>query len=328
MKKLMISLLAVFTLFIPLSVSPVFGEEAVVEEVAVSEEGLSWAPDTTVYTSDIMVAQDVPYLEGSSENHFLDVYSSTDEVQPLVIEIHGGGLISGTKETNLMHSDYYAKNGFKVVTPNYTLMPEGNYKTIVQDLFALFGWVEAHADDYGYDTSRVFLSGDSAGGYIVSLLAAVLNTPDLQEYYEVAVPEGLTFKGFILTCPMADQEDLIRCFDGENENFVNGFFFDTIGEEILKDEDIMSHAILWNIIDPKTYPEVYIIATPDDDPYYRDCVMLKDFLDENGIPNVYKEYTGDEHYPLAHVFNITNSDIDFAESRQANDDAIAYMLSK
>ena len=291
---------------------------------------IEYHPDTTVYTSDVMIEKDLAYIDDGSDFHLLDVYDAegSETVQPLIIEIHGGGLIGGTKETNLMHSDYYARNGFKVVTPNYTLLPNGTYATIVQDLFSMFDWVSAHAENYHYDTERVFLSGDSAGGYIVSLLAAVLNTPDLQEYYGVTPPDGLNFCGYILTCPMADQEDLIRGLTGENENFVNGFFTPVIGEDILLDEDIMSHAILFEIIDPETFPEVYIIATPDDDPYYRDCVMLRDFLEENDIPYVYTEYVGDEHYPLGHVFNINNSDIDFTESRQANDDAIAYMLGK
>ena len=279
---------------------------------------------------DTMIAQDLAYINDGSEFHLLDVYDSvgTDTRQPLVIEIHGGGLIGGTKETNLMHSDYYSKNGFKVVTPNYTLMPNGNYKTIVQDLFAMFDWVGQHADKYNYNLDQVFLSGDSAGGYIVSLLATVLNTPELQEYYEVTPPTDITFKGFILTCPMADQEDLVRALDGEQENFLNAMIFaPRIGADILKNEDIMSHAILFNIINPETFPEVYIITTPDGgDAYYRDAVMLRDFLEENGISYVYKEYSKIEH-DLGHVFNIDNDKIDYIESKMANDDAIAYMLS-
>lgn len=53
--------------------------------------------------------------------------------------------------------------------------------------------------------------------------------------------------------------------------------------------------------------------------------MLKAFLDENNIPNIYIEYVGTEHYPLGHVFNIDNDKIDYVESRLANDAAIAYM---
>ena len=299
------------------------------EEKKQAEENDRPENQQPVYTSDVMVAQNVSYLADDSDFHKLDVYDSVgaDTVQPLVIEIHGGGLIGGTKETNLMHSDYYAKNGFKVVTPNYTLMPNGNYKTIVQDLFAMFNWVAQNADVYHYDLNNVFLSGDSAGGYIVTLLATVLHTPALQEYYEVTVPEGIQFKGFVLTCPMADQEDLVRALDGEQKNFLNGMIFaPRIGETILRDKDVMDHAILFNIIDPATFPEVYIITTSDGgDPYYRDAVMLKDFLDQNNLSYVYNDYHKVEN-DLGHVFNINNDKIEWVESVQANNDAIAYML--
>ena len=305
-------------------------EEAKAEEAPAEEAPGGWTPaDPNDFSSPYRVEMDVPYLEDGSEFHLLDVFDATgkDTKEPLLIEIHGGGLIGGSKQTNLMHSDYYCRNGFKVLTPNYTLMPAGDYRTIVRDLFSMLAWTQEHADEYGYDLDHAFLSGDSAGGYIVTLLAAVLTNEELQAYYEVEVPEKIHFCGFILTCPMADQEDLIRALDGKEENFLNSMIFaPAIGEEILRDEDLMSHAILFNIIKPETFPEVYIITTPDGgDPYYRDAVMLKDYLEQNQIPFEYHEYSEVVH-PLGHVFNIDNDKMDFLESRMANDQAIAYML--
>lgn len=283
----------------------------------------------TIYAT-TQITRNVAYINDNSDYHLLDVYDSTgaDTKQPLIIEIHGGGLIGGTKETNRAHSNYYAEHGFKVVTPNYTLMPDGDYKTIVQDLFALLEWVGQNADIYNYDTKQVFLSGDSAGGYIVSLLAAVLNTPSLQAYYEVTPPDNCNIKGYVMTCPMADQAELAKGVDGKSSNFLNNMIFaPKIGADILKNKDIMDHVLLTEIVDPETYPEVYIIATPENDPYYPDAQMFKALLDENDIPNVYQEYTSHK-LENGHVFNAENDTIENPVSIKANDDAIKYMMQK
>lgn len=269
------------------------------------------------------IAENIAYADDDMEYHLLDVYrDEADGSEPVIIEIHGGGLIGGSKETNSAHSDYFAGKGYTVVTPNYTLMPDGDYKTAVQDLFKVFAWVEENAEEYNYDTDEIFLDGDSAGGYYVSLLAAVLNDESLQDYYEVEVPDGFEVRGYAAGCPMADQAAVADAYKtGEG---INGYFAEQIGGDILENEEVVKMADLFQIINPEKYPEVYILTTPDDQNYYGDAVKFDEFLSSNDISHVYKEYESKENQ-LNHVFEVSN--VEWAESIQANDDVLAYFSS-
>ena len=58
--------------------------------------------------------------------HTLDVYlpKKTDKPFPVIINIHGGGWIYGTKETYQYYGMSLAKRGFAFINPNYRLAPE------------------------------------------------------------------------------------------------------------------------------------------------------------------------------------------------------------
>ena len=58
--------------------------------------------------------------------HTLDVYLPKKESAPfpVIINIHGGGWVYGTKETYQYYGMGLAKRGFAFINPNYRLAPE------------------------------------------------------------------------------------------------------------------------------------------------------------------------------------------------------------
>lgn len=263
---------------------------------------------------------DVSYIEDGNEVHLLDVFGTEDgTAKPVIIEVHGGGFVGGSKATNTAHSEYLAEKGFAVVTPNYTHMPDGNFKTVIQELFTVMDWVSVHADEYGFDTDHIFMDGDSAGGCYVLLSALTLHSEELQDYYEVQLPD-YEMAGYTLSCPKVDVPVMAEDLEGEGPN---AFTAQTIGEDILLDEDIISHADIYSLIDPETFPSIYFLTTPTDNILYEESVQLDKFLTEKGIDHIYKVYEGSEN-EIGHVFNVTK--VDYAESRQANDDLAEYLL--
>ena len=64
-------------------------------------------------------------------------------------------------------------------------------------------WVEENQEAYNFDLDNVFMSGDSAGGFFVNLMAAVLTNEEEQQYYEVS-PADYEIKGYVLSCPGTD----------------------------------------------------------------------------------------------------------------------------
>lgn len=271
----------------------------------------------------VSCVQNISYMNDDNEDHMMDIYTPADsgKANPVIIEVHGGGYVGGSKEINSEHSEFYAENGFVVVNVNYTHLPQGNFKTVVQELFTVLDWVQENSEEYNFDLNNVFMSGDSAGGYFVNLMAAVLTNEEEQEYYEVT-PADYEMKGFVLSCPgtdiMALREDL-------NAEGPKGFTANAIGEEILTDDEVMEHADLYSIINKETFPEVYILTTPTDSLLYAEAVKFDKFLTENNITHVYKEYVGEEN-EIGHVFNINN--MDYTESIQANEDMVDYLKGK
>ena len=267
--------------------------------------------------------QDVPYIDDGNVDHLLDIFGVTDaeEAKPTIIEIHGGGFFGGTKETNTVHSQFYEENGFAVVTPNYTHLPAGTFITLVQEVFDVMHWVEDHAEEYHFDLNNVFLSGDSAGGFTVGLTALVISDPALQQAYGVTLP-GYEIKAFVLTCPkvdvMADRELIGK--DMGFPSFAAGMI-----QDVLLDDEVMQYADMLSLINPETYPEVYLLTTPDDAILYEEVVDFDKYLTEKGIAHEYHVYESREN-TLEHVFNIHN--IDWVESMEANNDIVSYLQSK
>lgn len=269
------------------------------------------------------ILRDVPYLDDGIDYHQVDLYgTSSEEVMPLVIEVHGGGFIGGSRENNTAHSVFFAERGYKVVATDYPRIPrDGDFADAIRDLFASYQWVADHADEYGFDMSNVILSGDSAGGYYVLLTCAVWNSPELQEYFGVTVPD-FQFNGFVTTCPGANirgmQDDL------KLESGIHAHTAQTIGEDILLNEDLMSHLDLMQAVDPQVFSGLYILTTPGDEVTGDDVQIFDSYLTENGVPHTTISYEGVEN-ELAHTFNISHPE--YPESLVANQDMVDYCNS-
>jgi acetyl esterase/lipase len=65
-----------------------------------------------------------------------------------------------------------AERGLVVVVPNYRLSPGVKHPEHVKDAARAFAWAHAHVKEYGGRPDQLFACGHSAGGHLVSLLAA------------------------------------------------------------------------------------------------------------------------------------------------------------
>src|SRR5471030_3296568 len=63
------------------------------------------------------------------------------------------------------------KAGFAWFSINYRLAPKFLYPACVEDVETAIRWVKAHAAEYHLDPQRIALSGESAGGHLVGLVA-------------------------------------------------------------------------------------------------------------------------------------------------------------
>ena len=91
-----------------------------------------------------------------------------DEVRPVIVWIHGGALISGTRNgPDLEQRRRYLQAGYVVVSIDYRLAPETKLKGIIEDVQAAFQWVREQGPTlYKIDPKKVAVIGHSAGGYL------------------------------------------------------------------------------------------------------------------------------------------------------------------
>ncbi len=152
----------------------------------------------------------IPYTDSGSEYHLFDVYypENTDKRLPVIIEIHGGGWMYGTKDLNKIYSEYLAKRGFVVFNISYRLVPEVTVTEQLQDISRAIEKAKSLFGELPCDTDKIILTGDSAGGQLASFTAALSESEALREHFDT-VDHGLHFNCAVLTSPVAYMNDAL-----------------------------------------------------------------------------------------------------------------------
>lgn len=113
---------------------------------------------------------------------------------PVIVFFHGGGWV-------FFHLDAYdpicthlcAAAECIVVSIDYRLSPENKFPAATNDCFIATRWILEHCEEWNGDSSRIFLSGDSAGGNLATVTAMRIR--------DEGVP---VIKGQIMIYPVTD----------------------------------------------------------------------------------------------------------------------------
>ena len=113
---------------------------------------------------------------------------------PLFINIHGGGFILGSPETddpymmNMVH-----KANIKIISIDYSLAPEAPFPRGLNECYAVVKYAQNNPREFGIDPQKIAVGGHSAGG---NFSAAI--------YLKNAQTRELNIKGLILDYPPLD----------------------------------------------------------------------------------------------------------------------------
>jgi acetyl esterase/lipase len=90
---------------------------------------------------------------------------------PVIVYIHGAGWVFGNAHTHdrLVRELAVGANA-AVVFPNYSLSPEAQYPTAIEESYAVATWVAAHGAEQNLDPRRIAIAGDSVGGNMTAAL--------------------------------------------------------------------------------------------------------------------------------------------------------------
>ena len=91
---------------------------------------------------------------------------------PVIYHIHGGGYVLGSSaDLEAAHVPLVKALGCALVTVDYRLAPETVFPGAIEDCYAGLAWTFANAAPYGFDTARIGVMGESAGGGLAAALA-------------------------------------------------------------------------------------------------------------------------------------------------------------
>jgi len=128
------------------------------------------APDTTV-----------TYATLGGRDLKADLYlPKTSAAAPLVVSIHGGGFVSGSRGRT-PYTSWLADNGYAVLDVDYRLgtATEHTWNTADADVGCAMTWAFVHAAEYGLDLGKVATFGGSAGGNLAINVAYKINSGTL-----------------------------------------------------------------------------------------------------------------------------------------------------
>lgn len=103
----------------------------------------------------------------------LKVYEpeNCEDMLPGLLYIHGGAF---SYQATLHHiklvMEYSKKAGYRVVLPDYHLVPEYKYPTAFEDVMAAYEYICGHLEELRIDGNRIGIAGDSAGGMLSAMV--------------------------------------------------------------------------------------------------------------------------------------------------------------
>jgi pectinesterase len=113
---------------------------------------------------------DIEYGQAGGEHLLLDAHVPVGEGKfPTVLIVHGGGWMSGDRETDIVPVFAPVATNFTWFTISYRLAPTNRWPACFEDVQTAIRWVKRHAAEFKGDPDRLALLGYSAGGHLVTL---------------------------------------------------------------------------------------------------------------------------------------------------------------
>lgn len=131
---------------------------------------------------DVSIIHDIPYGDGEKA-HRIDVYrpaNNENNTLPVIVNVHGGGMILGSKEFNSYYCANLCKCGFIVFGVEYRLVPDVDAFGQYDDLSRAMDYINDNLlDRYNCDKDKVYLVADSGGACISIYTVAMQNCDQL-----------------------------------------------------------------------------------------------------------------------------------------------------
>lgn len=157
----------------------------------------------------------VPYGGGVPARRKMDLYFSSSAKgkggYPVLFNVHGGGFVAGGKKYRSGIARYFASRGWFVVNIDYALAPAEVYPAALEDCMLALNEVNALADKYPLDLTKIVVTGDSAGGYYAAQLVAAIYDDGLRRSLGLTEYKGVKPRALLTFCAPFEP---VKCLSG------------------------------------------------------------------------------------------------------------------
>ena len=276
------------------------------------------------------LVKDVLWASPDGFDLTMDVYTpaSGEPSYPVVVMFHGGGWLINDKSIMDQAAAYLATNSnYVVCNVNYRLLSDnGNTTTlneIVNDAFGAVLWVKSNVAKYKGDSTRVVVTGDSAGAHLSAMIvnrgdqlsSEVFSSssprftpsylPESKSAEQVAAENGLAVQAAVLSygaydlseTGISDFQSMKNPFWWVSGSIARGLFGD--------DYNVVEHPLMYKAISPsqnipqateRQFPPQLLSAGSEDPVVSPESVKsYVKMLQSAGHTALYWEYEGKSH---------------------------------
>mmetsp|Transcript_131161 Transcript_131161/g.339678 ORF Transcript_131161/g.339678 Transcript_131161/m.339678 type:complete len:417 (+) Transcript_131161:25-1275(+) len=218
--------------------------------------------------------------------------TSPKELVPIVY-VHGGAFLAASSELMLSGISFLGRAGHTVYSLDYPLAPQHRYPTALVSVLRGLAFVRQ-----AYGVERCAIMGDSAGGNLVTMAAAMMSNPKLLRQLQESTGEPLLEMKF----PVLEQ---LLCLYGilDTESSLQEapwlvdialrFIYDSYAP---RGEAKTTPFCICDLADDiDHYPPTLLVAG-EKDPIFRSSTRARDVLHARGVDVTYRAY------PSTHAF--------------------------
>jgi acetyl esterase/lipase len=253
-------------------------------------QGENRSPDiwANYVAGDYYIRANITYATANNTPLKLDLYLPKNRSipAPTLVFFHGGGWVAGQKEENVLELIPYLWLGWAVVNVEYRLAGNSPAPAAVEDCRCALHWVQSHAKMFNFDTSKIVLTGGSAGGHL-ALITGMLPPNSLFDRqcptndsirWNSGIEPQVKVAAIVNWFGITDVEELL---DGPNAKHYAIEWFGSMSnrDELAKELSPISY------VRPGLPPIITIHGDSDGIVPYSQALRLHAALNKAGVPN-------------------------------------------
>ncbi len=254
---------------------------------------------------DVESRRNLAYGPGRDEIYDLYRRRGAEGLQPVIVWVHGGAWIAGSKDGVANYLKVVAGRGYTTIGVEYSTGYGARYPKPVEQVNAALAHVVQHAAQLGIDPDRLILAGDSAGAQIAAQVALLTTDPIYARGLGVAPRIGPDRIRALLLLSGAYELGSVD-LTGRYGWFVKSVLWAYSGSHDFMNDERFRFASITDYVSP-TFPPSFI-SSGNGDPLAPQALILADRLRRLGVPVEGLFFPDDRKPVLPHEYQFNLDD--------------------